>query len=164
MSDALQAWHLEARKHLGLAEIPGKEHSPTILAMLKSLKAWWADDETPWCGVFVAHCMRVAGVALPRDWMRAKAWASWGQGLTGPVVGCVVVFERQGGGHVGFVVGRDQTNRLLVLGGNQGNKVTVAPFDLNRVVGYRWPAELALPALVQLPVFQSTAEASSNEA
>ena len=38
-------WMFEARKHLGLAEIPGPRHSPVIVGWLARLKAWWAEDE-----------------------------------------------------------------------------------------------------------------------
>lgn len=34
------AWIAEAKKHLGLQEIPGKQHNPTILKWLSELKAW----------------------------------------------------------------------------------------------------------------------------
>ncbi|MGE9658889.1 hypothetical protein ACQP6C_10405 [Snodgrassella alvi] len=47
------SWISEARKHIGLREIKGAKHNPTILAWLKYNKestAWWRDDETPWCG------------------------------------------------------------------------------------------------------------------
>ena len=52
--------------------------------------------------------------------MRAKEYAFAGKRLTKPAYGCLVVFTRQGGGHVGFVVGKDKAGNLLVLGGNQG--------------------------------------------
>ena len=50
------------------------------------------------------------------------------------------MFSRDGGGHVGFAVGKDTAGRLLVLGGNQGNAVSIAAFDVARAIGYRWPA------------------------
>jgi uncharacterized protein (TIGR02594 family) len=130
---------------LGLTEVGGVKTNPTISAWLKALKAWWEDDETPWCGVFVAHCMQVAKVPLPKNWMRAKAWLDWGEVLTAPIPGCVVVFDRQGGGHVGFVLSRTTDGRLVVLGGNQGNKVCAAPFEASRVAGYRWPVGVGKP-------------------
>ena len=156
-------WLDEARKHIGVAEIPGKDHSPVITRWLSDLGAWWTDDDTPWCGVFVAHCFRSAGVQLPKHWYRAKAWLDWGITVP-PLVGCVVVFERVGGGHVGLLVGKDQGGRLMVLGGNQGNKVSVAPFDPARVAGYRWPPMVAIPPSLPLPVITSMARASENEA
>ena len=86
------AWVAEARKHIGLKEIPGKQHNPVIVNWLKSLKAWWVDDETPWCGTFVAHCCRTAGRDLPQHWYRAKAWADAGRRLDKPAYGCLAVF------------------------------------------------------------------------
>ena len=157
-------WMVEARKHIGLAEIPGPKTHPTITAWLKKLQAWWADDETPWCGVFVAACIDAARLPLPKFWMRAKAWAEWGERLAAPVPGCVVVFERHGGGHVGFVVGRTSSNLLMVLGGNQGNRVSVAPFESSRVVGYFWPAGVPRPYGRPLPVMAATGPISTNEA
>jgi uncharacterized protein (TIGR02594 family) len=96
-------------------------------------------SETPWCGVAVAAWMRAAGIEPPPNWFRAKAWLAFGMPLSEPVAGCVVVFERPGGGHVGLVTGVDQIGRLLVLGGNQGNAVSEVPFARERVLGYRWP-------------------------
>lgn len=159
-----QPWITEAKKHLGVAEIPGPKTHPTITAWLRKLDAWWADDETPWCGVFVAACMDAAGQPLPKFWMRAKAWAEWGTRLSVPVPGCVVVFERKGGGHVGFVVGRTAAGHLMVIGGNQGNRVSIAPFDTARVVGYYWPTGVALPAERVLPLLATSGPLSTNEA
>ena len=155
-------WLIEARRHLGVAEIPGPRHSPVIQSWLHKLRAWWVDDETPWCGVFVAACMDTIGFKLPKFWMRAKAWAEWGTRLTAPAPGCIVVFERPGGGHVGFVVGRTAQGQLLVLGGNQGNRVSIMAFDPVRVLAYVWPPGEQLPwaDLAQMPA----AELSRNEA
>ncbi|HEX4918037.1 MAG TPA: TIGR02594 family protein [Limnobacter sp.] len=157
-------WLNEGLKHVGLAEIPGAKHNATIQAWLRKLGAWWSDDETPWCGVYVAHCMQVSGLPVPKYYMRAKAWADWGVGLSRPVVGCVVVFERKGGGHVGFVVGQDQRGNLMVLGGNQGNKVSVAPFDRSRVLAYRWPTAMPYPEDKPLRLVASDGKLSTNEA
>lgn len=163
-------WITEARKHVGLAEIPGPKHNLTILNWLKNLKAWWTDDETPWCGTFVAHCLKSTGFEIPKLWMRAKAWADWGVAVSKPTLGCIVVFDRQGGGHVGFVVGVDEKGRLMVLGGNQGNKVSIAPFDNvpvsqgGRVMCFRVPANYLVPP-DKLPLLASNgAAASRNEA
>lgn len=155
-------WLIQARTWLGTREIHGPRHNPIILGWLHRLRAWWQDDEVPWCGTFVAACMDAVGVPLPTHWMRARAWLDWGVPLPLPLVGCVVVFERQGGGHVGFVVGRNERGHLLVLGGNQGNAVTIAAFD-RPALGYRWPAGEPMPIWnAELPVGEaarSTSEA-----
>lgn len=158
-------WLQAARGDVGLREIPGAPTAPKIAAWLQKLGAWWRDDETPWCGTAVAAWMQAAGVPPAKNWFRARAWLEWGAAVAAPAVGAVVVFEREGGGHVGLVVGRDQRGRLLVLGGNQGNAVSIAPFDPARVLGYRWPAaHMALYRAGPLPVMASNAAASTNEA
>lgn len=74
---------------------------------------------------FVAQVFKEAGLAskTPKDFYRAKAWETAGTKLDKPAYGCVVTFTRDGGGHVGFVVGKTKTGMLKVLGGNQGNAV-----------------------------------------
>ena len=163
------AWVAEARKHLGLAEVPGKRHNPVITQWLITLRAWWRDDETPWCGTFVAHCCRIAGRRLPKHWYRALAWADAGTRLPAPAYGCIAVFGRQGGGHVGFVVGRSRDGHLMVLGGNQGNKVSIAKFAKERVVAYVWPGldgRQTLPdqSRYTLPVLADNGTFSRDEA
>ena len=155
-------WLVSARNDIGLREIPGAPTAPRIQRWLVDLRAWWRDDETPWCGVAVAAWMRSASVALPRFWMRARAWADWGQPLDRPAHGCVVVFARQGGGHVGLVVGEDAAGNLLVLGGNQGNAVNVRAFPRARVLAYRWPPGRDLPRFMELA--QGSAAATTGEA
>lgn len=157
-------WIEEARRCIDVAEIPGPQTSAVIAGWLHKLRAWWSGDEVPWCGTFCAHCIDAAGLPLPKYWMRAKAWAEWGSRLAAPVPGCIVVFEREGGGHVGFVVGRDRKGNLMVLGGNQGNRVSIAPFDRQRVVAYVWPACVPMPEQLSLPMMATAAQLSTNEA
>ena len=155
-------WLTYARKFLDLREIPGTQHNPIIIDWLMRLRVWWRDDETPWCGTYCAHVMATFGVPLPKHWYRARDWLNWGDKLDFPTIGCIVVFSRDGGGgHVGFVVGRSVDNHLMVLGGNQGNKVSISPFDQNRVLGYRWPSGKVLQ--VVLPILDSNGKVSANE-
>jgi hypothetical protein len=71
------------------------------------------------------------------------------------------VFQRPGGGHVGFYVGEDATI-YTVLGGNQGNDVTSARIAKGRCVARRWPAGQPLTGK---PVMLATAAAvCTNEA
>lgn len=134
------AWLALARRSIGVKEVPGRETSPVIRRWLLALKAWWTDDETPWCGVAVAWWITAAHLTPPAAWYRARAWLDWGTELREPILGCVVVYERGAGGHVGLVVGVDAQDRLMTLGGNQRDRVSVAPFERRRVLGYRWPA------------------------
>jgi uncharacterized protein (TIGR02594 family) len=161
-------WIEEAFKHIGKKEIPGQKSNKWIVSLWESLKGLWlfntkADDSlVPWCGTFAAHCIKSAGYPLPKHWYRAKAWLNWGVDVGWPCYGCIVVFERKGGGHVGFVVGKDKTGRLMVLGGNQGDAVNVMPFDTARAVGYRMP--VGVLSRITLPLMASTDLSSTNEA
>jgi len=155
------SWLTLGLRYLGVAEVPGKATAPTLSRWLRNLKAWWSDDETPWCGVFVAAVLQEAGYERPKHWYRAKAWAEYGSALIGPEKGCIVVYDRKGGGHVGFVTAVDVNGRIYTLGGNQGNRVSVVPFDPSRVIGFRWPPG-APPPHNHLPVIAAAAVQSSN--
>jgi len=67
-------------------------------------------------------------------------------------------------GHVGFVAGADRNGNLLVLGGNQGDAVSINRFSRGRVLGYRWPANEQLPKAAPLPVLAHGGALSQNEA
>lgn len=144
-------WIEEARTFLGLKEIKGPKHAQAILDMWKAIKRGGIkDDETPWCAAFVGACLERVGIQSTR-FESAKSYLGWGEKLDRPVPGCVVVFTRDGGGHVGFVVGKSPSGNLLVLGGNQGDEVNIREFPLTRVTGYRWPLNEPMPA-GELPI------------
>lgn len=154
-------WLTEARKHIGLSEIKGREHSAEILQFWKDIKRGGIkDDETAWCAAFVGAMLERSGVKSSR-FESAKSYLEWGGLIGSPVLGCIVVFTRQGGGHVGFAVGRDKAGNLLVLGGNQGDEVSIRAFPVSRVSGYRWPAGVAA-ALEPLPLMSGAQESESE--
>ena len=175
-------WIEAARRFIGLREdTSATKHNPQLLSMLdrmgsfsKESRPWWHDDETPWCGLFVGYCLGIAGRFVVKEWFRARAWESEQMTkLDKPAYGCLVTFTRSGGGHVGFVVGRDSRGNLMVLGGNQSNAVSIAPFQKSRVTGYFWPsrwingkAEKSVPLepRYSLPLLQSNGKVSTNEA
>lgn len=139
-------WLIEARKLVGLREIKGAQHAPEIVQMWRDIKRGGIkDDETPWCAAFVGAMLERAGIRSSR-FESARSYLDWGHLLALPVVGCVVVFTREGGGHVGFCIGRDKAGNLLVLGGNQSDAVNVKAFPVSRVTGYRWPTGIMVPA------------------
>jgi uncharacterized protein (TIGR02594 family) len=105
-------------------------------------------DEVPWCSSFLNRLCWL--LRLPRTKSAAaRSWLSVGRAI--PLgeahVGDVVVLKRGPGespgpdvldapGHVGLYAGSDGS-AILILGGNQGNGVTVARFDSRRVLGVR---------------------------
>lgn len=154
-------WIDEAYKDLGVTEIKGEEHNPKILQMWKDAKLGGIkDDETPYCSGAACAWMERAGIRSPRT-DGAKNWLNWGEAIDKPAYGCVVVFTRTGGGHVGFVVGEDKKGNLLTLGANQSDSVNVKSFSKSRVSGYRYPT--GYTPNYTLPVGDAT-ELSQNEA
>lgn len=140
-------WMVVAESLKGIKEVPGAQHNPEILQMWRDIKRGGIkSDEVPWCAAFVGACLERVGIESTR-FEGARSYASWGQKLAEPVAGCVVVFSRDGGGHVGFVVGQDKAGNLLVLGGNQSDEVNVRAFPRSRVTALRWPAGFDIPSV-----------------
>jgi len=157
-------WLAEARPHVGVREISGRKHNPLILRWWTLIRAPFTDDETPWCAGFVGGVLESAGLRSSRS-AAARSYLQWGRALASPRPGCIVVFERGPKfGHVGFVAGADRAGNLLVLGGNQGDTVSISPFSRGRVLGFRWPLNEPLPDPVPLPVLTLSAALSVNEA
>lgn len=131
-----------ARRFAGeVHELPGNKDHPLI--------QWWlylcsygydAHDEVPWCSAFVN------GIAweLRLDRSKSAAARSWlNVGKTVPfkdaeIGNHVVVLKRGTGnqGHVGFFAGWSP-GKVLVLGGNQSNQITIAAYPLDDVLGIR---------------------------
>ena len=62
--------HLRAARELiGTRELPGVASSRTIMGWaallgMRILGIAYGADSVPWCGLFVAHCLRVGGIDL----------------------------------------------------------------------------------------------------
>lgn len=138
------SWLLRAHDEMGVAEVAGAESSPQVMAYFKACKADWVkDDSTPWCGAFIGALMAKDGFVLPSEPLRARAWLGWGTAIDEPRPGCVVVISRGGdptSGHVGlFRQWSEDRSKIYLIGGNQGDCVSIAAFSADRVLGYRWP-------------------------
>ena len=136
-------WLAVAKKELSLdvKEIKGSNNNPRIVAYHSTTSLSANDDETPWCSSFVNFCMKESGLDGTNS-AEARSWENWGKELDNPIPGCVVVLDRPAGGvhagHVGFYL-IEKDNKVHLLGGNQGNKVCIVPFEKNRIIAYRWP-------------------------
>jgi uncharacterized protein (TIGR02594 family) len=158
-------WIYEGRKVIGLHEV---RDNYVLRTWLYSDGSRLGDPaQLPWCGDFAETAMKrglpgevFTGVMKENPYY-AQNWAYFGV-ETQPVYGCVVVFKRPGGGHVGFAVGQDNLN-YMVLGGNQGDKVSVVPVPKARCIATRWPSSYANPK-VPLPFIKSDQLPSMNEA
>lgn len=125
----------------GVAEVPGADNNLRILEYLRSTSIGdGGGDETPWCSAFVNWAMLINGIPRTRS-ASARSWIEWGQ-TSKPVVGAVTVLWRRDAnsplGHVGFYLGGN-SGSVILLGGNQGNAVSVQSFPKARVLAYRMP-------------------------
>ena len=102
-------------------------------------------NSVPWCSSFVNYCITKSGLQGTNS-KQARSWAQWGA-ASDRRPGSIVVLERGNPpqGHVGFFVGPDDS-RIRLLGGNQGDRVSIASYDAERVIAVRWPAAAALAA------------------
>jgi len=149
MKIELTAFSLAQRFVGEIQERAGEKDDPFILWCLESCGLKDSHDEVPWCSAFanrIAWLLR-----LPRSKSaRARSWLEVGIPLTTMEAVCgfdIVVLKRgaepQPGpevidapGHVGFFAG-SEGGRVLVLGGNQGDAVTVASFARDSMLGIR---------------------------
>lgn len=149
-------WLIEARKYVGLKEIKGQKHNQLIIDFWKSIKlSGIKNDEVPWCAAFVGAMLEHCNIKSTRK-DSAKSYMDWGVPLDKPCIGAIVVFWRDskdsGSGHVAIVTGKDNKGNITVIGGNQGDEVNEKSFPINRVLGYRWPAEIEIPMFCNLPI------------
>lgn len=162
-------WIAVARSLIGEREIKGPKHNSKILKMWASIRSsWFKDDETPWCAGYLGHCLEEVGIKSTRS-AAARSYEKFGVELKVPAYGCIVVFSRAGGGHVGFVVGKDRRGNLMVLGGNQGDMVKISPYAPrgakgSRVTAYCWPSIYPSNQRFKLPIVNGDGKFETNEA
>lgn len=141
-------WLKTAEAQIGIKEYPGAASNPLIMRWAAKVSRFlgvkYDDDHVPWCGLFATFCMAENGFVPPSISIRASEWAKWGVALSQPAPGAVLVFTREGGGHVGFYVSED-AETFHVLGGNQGDAVSITRIAKNRCSAIRWPANYGLP-------------------
>lgn len=137
-------WVQEAFNLLGTREKPGHGSNEAILGWAEELELTsYNDDDIPWCGLFVAHCVgsQLPEEKLPTKPLGARNWAQLGD-PTSPQFGAVMVFWRKsinsGLGHVGFYWAEDAA-AYHILGGNQSNAVTITRLAKDRLLEARWP-------------------------
>jgi len=143
IDDLEPVWMLRARREIGVKEIAGVKHHPRILEYQDATRFIEGADEVPWCSAYACWVMEGSDIASTRS-AAARSWLKWGKALAEPRKGCIVVLDRHSdtnpnAAHVAFYVGTGADGKLLLLGGNQRNKVCVQPYDADRVLAYRWP-------------------------
>lgn len=131
-----------AQRFVGeVRELPGVQHHPAIqwAHMLCGLGADQA-DEVPWCSAWLNLIAWL--LQLPRSKSAAaRSWLDVGEVITLKQArpGYDIVILKRGTnpaqGHVGLFAGLDRSVHLL--GGNQGNTVSIAAFPIEDVLGVR---------------------------
>ncbi len=152
------ALHAAATRHLGTREWPGARHNPVVLKYFRDAGVPMADDETPWCAAFVGAVLAECGLAGTGS-LTARSYLKWGV----PVNIAVLWRGARDGwqGHVAFLDGWD-TGKPRLLGGNQGNRVSLRIYPRDRLLDIRRAPRTARP---RASVTQSTTiQASVSQA
>jgi uncharacterized protein (TIGR02594 family) len=149
-------WVSEVRACTGVDEVPGSADSPIIMAWrmdishafpeMASYTAGYTGDDIAWCGFGLAGAMARSGIKPPynpsddtESYLWALSWAAWGQRLPAPKVGCVMVFEREGGGHVA-ILEKLEGWTAWIRGFNQSDTVNVTTRAMDSsFVAAVWP-------------------------
>lgn len=143
-------WLAAMRALTGTREAPGSKDNPFIVEMaheivrrypdLKGNVGWYNHDSIPWCGLQMGYVMAINGIKPCDAPLSALAWASWGQALKAPTPGAVLVYSRDGGGHVTLYESEDSAY-YYCRGGNQSDMVNVTKIAKSRPVkAIRWPS------------------------
>jgi uncharacterized protein (TIGR02594 family) len=163
----LPAMLVEARKFIGTAEAPGPANNPAILewAAELGLSNVYTADAIPWCGLFMALVAHRADKPLPAGPLWALNWSNFGSPAGQPCLGDVLVFVREGGGHVTMYVGEDRQGYFHCLGGNQSDKVCVERIAKSRLHAARCPPfKIQMPASREPVILNADGSISENEA
>lgn len=158
----------EALKCYGVKETQGPGNTPEIMRWASIIgdkvdKVYTADS-IPWCGLFMAYVAKRSGCELPASPLWARAWASWGQQAVTPKLGDVLVFGRGGGGgHVGLYVA-ESVSYFHVLGGNQGDAVSIVLVRKARLLASRRTEGSTAPNVRRIRLTTAGAPVSVNEA
>lgn len=154
----------------GTTETPGSKTNQIIVNWAKetTIKAddWYNTDSIPWCSLFMAVVAQRAKKDISMIDLRALSWVNFGKEID-KLQGClgdIAVFKRTGGGHVATLIGwTKDKNFVYVLGGNQGDKVSIAKIATSRLFAVRRPIYNTQPESVKQYFFGNTGEISQNE-
>ena len=156
----------EALKLYGVKETPGAVNAPEIMGWARDLglAQQYRGDVVAWCGLFVAIVVQRAGWSPVTAPLWARNWATFGAPSPEPGLGDVLVFRRESGGHVGIYIGEDAT-AFHVLGGNQGDSVSISRVAKVRLIAARRPLwRVSQPESVKRYHLAATGGLSQNEA
>lgn len=147
----------------GTQEYVGPTNNPQILEWAKECGISYASDDVPWCGLFVAVVVKRSGWEVVKNPLWARSWLAFGTRPDKPGLGDVLVFSRDGGGHVGFYIAED-AECYHVIGGNQSDSVSITRIKKSRLLGARRPIwKIKQPDSVKQYFIESSGAISTNE-
>jgi len=133
---------LDVLSNYGLHEVAGSKSNPFIIKMGKELGVDIEDDSTfAWCSLALSYFAKRNNYEYNKQF-NARGWLKIDKPIIvlKPSVGDIVVLWRVSPdsweGHVGIFINWDETN-VWVLGGNQGNMISIAPYKRERILGFR---------------------------
>jgi len=161
-------WLAAFRLLHGLQEIPGPGSNPIILRWVKDIGApsWYDNDDKAWCALAMNRIMLASDLPYSGsgfELLRARSFETWGLPLTVPVYGCLMVFSRPEGAHVGFYLG-ERKDAYRIYGANQSNTVGETWIAKVRLTATRWPREIELPKPERIWLKTDGSLLSTNEA
>lgn len=155
----MSKWLTLAREEIGTRERAGKAINPEIKSYYEEAgHPYIKDDAVPWCAAFVGAMLVRAGLKGTGA-LTARSYLTWGKPLKKPQPGAIMVFKRGNSswqGHVAFYVDENETH-YMVLGGNQGNAVSIAKYKKADLLGIRWPSSFATSRTVAAQAVAATA-------
>ena len=105
--------------------------------------------QTAWCAAWLNAVFESQGVQGTGK-LNARSFLDFGEEVSEPSVGDVVVFSRGDPngwqGHVGLFAGYDEKGNIKVLGGNQSRQVSVQSYSKDRLLGFRRPPNVKTAA------------------
>lgn len=120
---------------------------------------------TAWCAAFVNSTLKQSGMEGTGSNM-ARSFLEWGQPVDQPQRGDLAVFSRGDPngpyGHVGFFDGYNEDGTIRVLGGNQGDSVSIANYGTDRLLGFRRGEQAQQNALAPQSMPQQPQQAPHN--
>lgn len=129
----------EMLSHYGMQEVSGTQSNPEIIAFFKELGYNINDDETSWCAASLNYYLKKCGYEHTGK-LDAKSFLKLPVVVLQPSLGDIVVLWREDPsswkGHVGLFINWN-TKYVWLLGGNQGNSLSVAAYPRERVLGCR---------------------------
>lgn len=176
-------WLSQMRAITGTDEVPGTANSPIIMSWrgdiakafpkMANYAAEYTGDSIPWCGFGLGACCAREGIEPPfgptatDKFMWADSWRSpnWGQPLPRPtsndfIVGSIMTFTREGGGHVALLEGMEGNGTAIIRGCNQSDTVNVVRKGMGQFTAATWPAGVPI---VRVPGVTTDAVPAGSE-